>query len=223
MSALRIPVSATLLLASLLIISAFLFNACSISPEQTAQLQKMQEQLTALEEFRKQSKSSVEAVYFEMDDLAEKVRTLEANAKLTPVSAADVEPLLKRIADLEQRVSAMASGAKARGGERVLSNASITEEGIASVKDSVVKASPAVPSVRESRSRSVASRRSERRETSVSYAAPKGFYYRVQVGETLQGVARKHQVTSAQICKANHFPMSVLLYAGQQIYIPTNS
>ncbi|MBN1516489.1 LysM peptidoglycan-binding domain-containing protein [Candidatus Sumerlaeota bacterium] len=53
-------------------------------------------------------------------------------------------------------------------------------------------------------------------------SAPKsaGFYYTVQKGETVEMIAKKHQVSEAALRKANHIPDSSNVVGGQRIFVP---
>jgi len=47
-----------------------------------------------------------------------------------------------------------------------------------------------------------------------------GFYYRVQTGETLNGVAQRHGVSAGSLAQANRLPEGAKLGVGQRLWIP---
>ncbi|MBN1866997.1 LysM peptidoglycan-binding domain-containing protein [Candidatus Sumerlaeota bacterium] len=212
MSVFRFPVFALFVC----ILFASLLSACTVSSEHAAQMQKLEQRIAALEEFKKTSKSSVEAVYFDMDNLTERVRVIEATAKSGGATAAEIEPVVKRLRELEQRLGAVTTQIQANA-EAV---ATQKNEIKAAVKSQDRKAETVVSAKSDKPVATRVSSRRSGRSATVSRAVPRGFYYNVREGETLQAIARKHNVTSAQICRANRIPMSALIYAGQQIYIP---
>ena len=52
---------------------------------------------------------------------------------------------------------------------------------------------------------------------------PKGKRYRIESGDTLNGIAKKFGVTVEAICKLNNIENPDIIYAGQVIYIPEKS
>ncbi len=53
-----------------------------------------------------------------------------------------------------------------------------------------------------------------------TYAKPKGFYYTIQKGNTLESIAKKYDVSTGELLLKNRLPAGVTLYPGQQIFIP---
>ncbi len=50
--------------------------------------------------------------------------------------------------------------------------------------------------------------------------APHGFWYRIQWGDTLYGIARRYGVSVWTLASVNHIPYPYRIYAGRTIWIP---
>lgn len=202
----------------------FCLSGCTISSEKDPAFIKMKRKLTALEDEQKDTKRSIENLYFECDTLAQDLSSVKTAAKArgaSPGAGRQLETAIKRIHELGEEVKRLDAALTSQKKKTETRLAALKRTGSSASSRRSGGSSAMTSSVSRKRPTSSTARASSSRSRTPTQ--PKGFYYKVRQGDTLQRVAKKHSVTSAQICRANRMPMSATLYSGQLIYIPRRS
>jgi uncharacterized protein (UPF0335 family) len=206
-----------------------LFAACTISSEKDPAIIELNKRLAALEKERKTSKESIDDLYFQLDTLSLDVSALKTGMKTqggSPEMNQKLTAAVQRVEELDKELKRLAGEANVRkhDGEKTLAaprTAPATAQAAAPSSSKPASLATAAPSPAEgaaTRRTASASRRSS--GGALAFSGPKGFYYKVQRGDTLAGVAKAHNVSSANLCRANRMPLSAVLYSGQLIYVP---
>ncbi|HUT25919.1 MAG TPA: LysM peptidoglycan-binding domain-containing protein [Sumerlaeia bacterium] len=209
-----------------------LFVACTISSEKDPAIVSLNKRLAALEKERKASKESIDDLYFQLDTLSLDVSALKTGMKTqggSPEMNQKLTAAVQRVEDLDKELRRLAGETNARkqDGEKTRASsktAPATAQAAAPPSSRPASRGTAAPS--QAKAEATATRRgvsASRRSSGGASAAssgPKGFYYKVQRGDTLAGVAKAHNVSSANLCRTNRMPLSAVLYSGQLIYVP---
>ena len=220
----------------LILWAAIAFTGCNVNPEKSPAFIKLRNQAARLEETQKATEDDVKQVYTQIGDLQEEVRALRAAAGASGRSSPDLSAATGRIEALEQRVAELQTALAAQKKEfdtALAAQSKRTEDRLAKLGKTVGKtterpaatrAAPGPAQTRPTRDSSVAAPKPERapgRAGANTEAGPKsrGFYYKVQRGDTLQTVAKRFSTSTQQICGDNHLPASAKLVPGQQLYI----
>lgn len=200
-------------------------TGCSVSPESNQAFVALVKRVKALEENQKNSLRTVDTLAYDLETMDRDMQALkktlseatlagtsEESAQRLEDALGRVEGMAKRIDELSKRVAEQ-NKAMERMAAKVAENARKP----ARVVDGSAERSAASPRRGASKTTRASS---PPRLSQVSRSKLIGTYHKVQPGDTLHQVARRYNVSSAELCRANHIPMSALLYPGQQIYIP---
>lgn len=180
----------------------FLLCACNTSIDKAPAFVNLAKKVADLEKAQKDSQTSVQNLYLEFENLSTDIKTLKANAQAAPVP----QPVLDQIAALEKKVEEMSKAAPAKKGKEAL-----VADSAATAPTAGTEGKPATE---------VKPRKKARGAASPAPSRPKGSYYSVNAGDTMESIAKAHNITPDAIAKSNHIPASAKLRSGQTIFIP---
>jgi LysM repeat protein len=208
----HLAIVSTLLVA--LLASALVMTGCTVSAEKDPAYVKLAARLKALEETQAKNQRSVESIYLDVDILTEELKKV---GKEIRTAAAGGNPeteaaTMTRLAKIEEQLQTLEQGlaAQKKEIEQAMQSARQVRTPAPSIGAPAAVATPRAGGVRPATTPRV----------SAAPVQPRGFYYKVAVGDTLQSIAQKNGVSSAEILKANGLPMDAQIRAGQNIFIP---
>ncbi len=134
--------------------------------------------------------TDIEVMYDDVGLLKQSAETLDANI-------AKLEAMDKRLAKIEKDLASVGAAV-----------------------DQLKKAQPARPEVVAEKKPAEQKPPAKSEVPQETYAKPKGFYYTIQKGDTLESIAKKYDVSTGELLLKNRLPAGVTLYPGQQIFIP---
>jgi LysM repeat protein len=182
------------LLLPVLLIGA-LITACAVDPERSPGFQNLAKKV---KDFEEKTKRDIDSLSIGLQDVGLEVKNLPAKAKPDAKTAADLAAAVERINTLEQEVKKLTEALNKR------------EMAVASSVKAASGASAADKTGSPGATRS-----------SARPAPAKGSYYQVKEGDTLQSIAKTHNVTAAEICRANRLPMTAVPRPGSPLFIPS--
>jgi len=200
----------SLLVPAVVLAALLSLTACTVSPEKSPAYLKLSEKVKEILEKQESNQRSLETLYVEVDGLIDDLEKMKTDVKTLAAaggSQKDVALAMQKVSALEEQVKVVTASLEANKKE-------LTEAKSAVARIGKEAASRPARTVDSSSKTSVAT------ASAPAPAKPSGFYYKVQQGDTLQSIAGKYDVTSADICRANRLPLSAAIYPGQSIYIP---
>ncbi|MFP4581349.1 MAG: LysM peptidoglycan-binding domain-containing protein [Candidatus Sumerlaeia bacterium] len=203
------------------VILVLLFSACNVSPEKDPAFLKMAGKIKALEDAQNKTQRSVESLYLDVDILTEELKKVGKDIRSLAQNDPNSEKMMTTLSELEKLQSQLNMiQAKLDKQQAELSETSATVTKLKNRPATVVQASPkprtsAAATSTKSPQASAAKPKPEEKKAA-------GFYYQVKKDDTLQSIAEKFKIGSADILRANRLPMSAAIFPGQSIYIPQN-
>ena len=180
----------------------FSLAGCNVNPEKSQAFVALLGRVKALEEGQKKAADSIKGINIDVTTLDESVRALKTDIAGMGGNPQQVDAVNKRIEALEQQVQALASKTT---GAKPAADAAAPKKGEAAkpeTKPATSKA-PAAP-----------------KPAAEGAAQPKGKYYTMQPGDTLQSVAQKNGTTAAKLAAGSGMPADWSPMPGQSIFIP---
>jgi len=204
------PRTRILFLASLLLLALFVVG-CTVSPDNSKAFIELAKRVQALEENQKKSMRTLDTVAYDLEAMEREMQ--EIKTTLTTVASAPTErsgelaDALRRVGLIEQQIKDMSKqvSEQAKAAER---KAAASAQAVAPAAKTPTQAAPRKASAKPS-NLSAAPRRQ-----------PSGFYHQIAPGETIQAIARRYDVPSSSLTRANRLPASAQLIPGQPIFIP---
>jgi LysM repeat protein len=181
------------LMLPILVIGA-LITACGMDPAKTEAFQKLDKKVKDLDE---KLSSNTNKLLLDFDMMRDEIKNMPTKIKPDAGIANQLAAAVERINALEQEV-------------KKLSEAQNKRETTPAVRTAPASDKPSAPGAAKPAARSSAPAK----------AQPKGSWYQVKEGDTLQGVAKAHGVTAKAICDANHLPLTAVPRAGSSLFIP---
>lgn len=169
---------------------------CTQSPEQSPVFRKLMSDFTTLQEEMVDVKDQVRRMSADMTALTEEVTKLSQRPEGKGLDEAQLKQLNDQLSQLSSKISTL-------------------EKELSSVKASSASRASASPAVSEKPTATTAERPAESR------TEPKGSYYTIEKGDTLEGIAKKFNVTVDAIRMANPaIPADGKIIAGNNLFIP---
>jgi LysM repeat protein len=182
------------LLLPVLLIGA-LITACAVDPERSPGFQNLAKKVKDLDE---KTKKDIVSLSNSLLDVRDEVSNLPAKVRPDAKTATDLAAAVERINTLEQEIKKLTEALNKR---EMAAVSSVRAASGASAADKT--ASPGAT------------------RSSAKPAPAKGSYYQVKEGDTLQSIAKTHNVTAAEICRANRLPMTAVPRPGSSLFIPS--
>jgi len=182
------------LLLPVLLIGA-LITACTVDPEKSPGFQNLAKKVKDLDE---KTKKDIDSLSIGFQDVRDEVKNLSAKVNKPDAKTATDPAVVERINSLEQEVKKLTEALNKRETAAV---SSVRAGSGASAADKTVSAGAT--------------------RSSAKPAPAKGSWYQVKEGDTLQSIAKTHNVTAAEICRANRLPMTAVPRPGSSLFIPS--
>ena len=174
---------------------------CTQSPENSPVIRKLMSDISTLQDEIADAKDQIRRMSADVEALNEEMGNLSQRpAGQSAVDAKEIERLTGQINELTKKLSSL---------EKSL--ATVKQQ--ASSSRSVVSSSPPPEPSPEVTTTSKTDEEEPRVE-------PKGFYYTIQKGDTLEGISRKFNVSQAAIRRENRIREDGTIFAGVRLFIP---
>ena len=169
---------------------------CTQSPENNPLFRKLQSDNTTLQEDVVDVKDQVRRMSADMTALTEEVTKLSQRPEGKGIDEGQLKQLNDQLSQLSSKISSL-------------------EKELSSVKASGLSRTPSSPAVTERPAATSTERPAEER------AEPRGEYYTIEKSDTLEGIAKKFNVTVDALRRANPaVPADGKIIAGNKLYIP---
>lgn len=212
---------------SLFLALALILSACTADVEQQPAFKKMQQKLAEMEEAMGKNQEKLDTLFLDVGYFTEDMKALKKDLQKM-ASAEDqtggtqMESLNARLQKMEESLARLGKqlGQTTEAQKKTADQAAAALKTAESAKNLAEKAAK-----QKSPSPTAAAPAASAKKSTKPASAqekPKGYYYTVQKGDTILKVAQKHNLTSAELLRANHMPMDATLYAGQKIYVPAS-